>query len=65
MNGGEQVASADLLTVEEAAAYIRMSVHWVYKASADGRLPCVKMGSRTRFRREDLDEWLRNGGSKR
>jgi excisionase family DNA binding protein len=58
---------AEVLTVEEAARFIRMSVDYVYRASADGRLPCIKQGRRTVFLRSSLTEWLKSlerGGGK-
>lgn len=50
---------SDLWDVEQAAAYLKMSVHWVYKASADGRLPVIKRGRKSAFRKADLDAWLK------
>lgn len=44
MNGGI------LLTVKEAANYLRMSVAWLYAS----RIPCVKLGRRRLYRIEDL-----------
>lgn len=53
-------SAREVLTVEEAAAYLRMSVHWVYKQSAAGTLPRLKLGRVVRFRRADLDAWLQS-----
>lgn len=61
MSEGTQTteARAGLLNVEEAAKYLGMSTHWVYKASADGRLPTTKCGRYSKFRKADLEAWLK------
>jgi excisionase family DNA binding protein len=48
------------LTVEQAADKIGMSVAWVYRAAADGRLPSFKAGNRLRFRAEALEAWMKD-----
>jgi excisionase family DNA binding protein len=49
--------SLQLLTPTEAAELLRVSTAWIYSAATDGRLPCVRLGTRTgplRFRRTEL-----------
>lgn len=40
-----------LMTVQEAAKYLRMSEGWLYSSG----IPHVKLGRRRLYRREDLD----------
>jgi excisionase family DNA binding protein len=47
-----------LLTIDEAARYLRLSRAKVYSMAARGELPSVKMGRSVRVRRERLDAWL-------
>jgi excisionase family DNA binding protein len=51
-----------LLDIKQAAELIGMSVHWLYRATARGEVPVVKMGSgpksKLRFRPEKLKEWV-------
>lgn len=49
-----------LLTTEEAAAYIGLSARTLSTWRSTGRhgLRYIKVGSRVRYRVEDLDEWL-------
>lgn len=49
---------ADVLDVEGAARLLKMSKDWVYRRSAEGTLPCRKLGSKTRFIRAELEAWL-------
>jgi excisionase family DNA binding protein len=58
MTTAAEVVRSEILTVGEAAEYLRMSSHWVYKRTADGSLPCLRVGRAVRFRRSDLDSWL-------
>ncbi|MBI3977170.1 MAG: helix-turn-helix domain-containing protein [Chloroflexi bacterium] len=50
-------SSQEWFTVEEAAAYLRVSRRTVYKLVEEGRLPAYRIGAERhrRFRREDLD----------
>ena len=48
----------ELLTISEAADYLRMSPSSVRKATADGRLPVVQLGARVVYRRVDLAEYV-------
>jgi hypothetical protein len=48
MNGGM------LLTVKEAANFLRMSVAWLYASD----IPYVKLGRRRVYRAEDLDSFV-------
>ncbi|HTA32998.1 MAG TPA: helix-turn-helix domain-containing protein [Solirubrobacteraceae bacterium] len=53
------------LTVVEAADYLRAPKSRVYSLVSAKRIPHVKDGSRTLFRRSELDAWLQAGGGKR
>ena len=42
-----------------AAAFLGMSVDWVYRQSAVGLLPCRKIGRKTKFLVSELESWIR------
>ena len=46
------------MTLEEVAAYLRLSKDTIYRLAQGGKLPGSKAGSQWRFRREDVDGWL-------
>ena len=49
-----------VLRAKQAAAYLNMSVDTLYKYANDGRLPGFQLnGGHWRFRRDELDEWMR------
>ncbi len=56
--------SEPLITAEAVAELLSIKVSTVYDAASKGRIPCVRLwqGRRKcllRFRRCELDEWLR------
>jgi excisionase family DNA binding protein len=53
--------SGDLLTVQETARYLKVSVSWVYehvRPEAQDRLPAVKLGKYLRFDARDLRAYV-------
>lgn len=55
----------DVLTVKEAAEFLRCSPDTVKRRARAGELPASKIGRAWRFRRADLDRWLAEGGTRR
>ncbi len=53
----------DLLTGEEAATLLRVSVWTIRAWLSQGRLPRVKVGRLTRVRRTDLEAFLKDENS--
>ncbi len=55
------------LTAKEAAKYLKVTLSEIYNMCSAGQIEYFKLGRRSRFRREDLDELLlrnRRGGFK-
>jgi excisionase family DNA binding protein len=50
---------AELMTVEELAAYLRLDAQTIYRKFRRGELPGVKIGKAIRFKRDVIDGWLR------
>lgn len=47
-----------LMTVKEAAQYLKLNYMTVYKLAQKGKVPASKVGGAWRFKREILDAWL-------
>ncbi len=47
-----------LMTVREAADYLKLNYMTVYRLAQRGRLPAIKVGRNWRFKKEILDDWL-------
>lgn len=52
---------AELLTTDEAAAYLRLSERKLYELVANGAVPCTKVTGRWLFPRAALDRWVMAG----
>ena len=49
-----------ILTVDEAAEYLRIPKSSLYKLAQEGKVPCQKVGRHWRFHRDAIDTWLGN-----
>jgi excisionase family DNA binding protein len=50
------------LDVPSLAGYIHLSKSSIYKMVSKNTIPYIKMGSRTLFEREKIDNWVLSGG---
>jgi excisionase family DNA binding protein len=48
-----------LLDADEVAAMLGVPKAWVYEQSRKGRIPTVMLGRYRRYRREAIEEWIR------
>ena len=51
------------MTVAEIAKYLRMKTLAIYRKVNRKEIPFLKAGRSIRFKREDIDHWLRWGGT--
>jgi len=47
-----------VLTLEEAAEYLKIAKPTLYRLLEDGKIPAFKVGSQWRFTRELIEKWL-------
>ena len=50
---------ADVMTVSEVAEYLRVNPQTVYRKAKAGELPAVRIGRAIRFRKAELEEWMK------
>ncbi len=55
----------EILTLEQAAAFLQVSPRTVQRLVAEGRMPGRQVGSQWRFDREQLREWVRGESGRR
>ncbi|MEA3401345.1 MAG: helix-turn-helix domain-containing protein [Armatimonadota bacterium] len=55
---------ADVLTLNEAAAYLRVHPRTLRIKASDGEVPGAKVGKVWRFHRRQLERWLMEGGAR-
>jgi len=51
------------LSVDEIAAYLGIKRDTVYKWIAEKKMPGHRMGRLWKFRKEEVDEWVKTGGA--
>ena len=49
----------EIMTVSEVAEYLRLNPQTVYRKAKAGELPVVRIGRAIRFRRSELESWLK------
>jgi excisionase family DNA binding protein len=59
MNESFAPIDSPLLTLEEAADYLRRSMDWMYHTGRN-EIPVVKIGRRVMFEKRDLDAYIAN-----
>ncbi|MGH7891292.1 MAG: helix-turn-helix domain-containing protein, partial [Thermodesulfobacteriota bacterium] len=47
-----------VLTLEEAAQYLKVAKPTLYRLLEDGKIPAFKVGNQWRFTKELIDKWL-------
>ncbi len=50
---------AEVMTVSEVAQFLRVNPQTVYRKAKAGELPAVRIGRAIRFRRSELEAWLK------
>lgn len=48
----------EILTLDEVAAYLKVTKRTLYRLAQDGKLPAFKVGGSWRFKREAIDAWI-------
>jgi excisionase family DNA binding protein len=56
-----EVASDRWLSVDEIAEYLGIKRDTVYKWIERKKMPAHKVGSLWKFKRDEIDEWIRSG----
>ena len=51
------------LSVDEIAGYLGIKRDTVYKWIYSERIPTHKVGSLWKFRKEEIDDWVKSGGA--
>lgn len=49
----------DIMTIKELAAYLKMAEKTLYRLAANGEVPGFKIGGAWRFRKSEIDAWIK------
>lgn len=52
-----------ILTIQGVCEYTKLAKSTIYKKISEGQIPHHKIGSRTLFMVDELDNWIKNDGS--
>jgi excisionase family DNA binding protein len=56
--------NAEIMTIQELAAYLQIGADKLYKLAQTGKIPAAKVGRTWRFRKDLIDDWfLENTGT--
>lgn len=50
---------ADVMTIRELAAYLKMAEKTLYRLAAEGAVPGFKVGGAWRFRSSEINKWIK------
>jgi len=56
---------ADIMTIREVAEYLRLNEKTTYRYAAEGTIPGFKIGGAWRFRRDEIESWIKQQTQKR
>ncbi len=51
--------NADIFTIKEISLYLKLAEKTAYRLASDGKLPGFKVGGAWRFRKEEVDRWIK------
>ncbi len=51
----------DILTAQDLSEYLKITTTTIYKLAQQGKIPCFKIGSEWRFKKDLIDKWLESG----
>lgn len=57
-----EIEDTDLLTIDQAAEFLTLSKHSVYKLTASKKIPFFRRGKRIYFSRKSLADWIKGEG---
>lgn len=49
----------DVITIQELAVYLKMAEKTLYRLAAQGGVPSFKVGGAWRFRKSEIDKWIK------
>jgi excisionase family DNA binding protein len=50
---------SDIMTMDEVAEYLKLKLKTAYALAARGNIPGFKVGGSWRFRRSEIERWIR------
>ncbi len=48
----------EILTIHDAAKYLKVTERTIYRLAASKQIPCFKVGGAWRFSKADIESWI-------
>lgn len=50
----------DIMLIKDLASYLKIAEKTAYRFASEGKIPGFKVGSAWRFRKSEIDQWIKN-----
>ncbi len=50
----------DIMLIKELANYLKIAEKTAYRFASEGKIPGFKVGAAWRFRKSEIDQWIKN-----
>lgn len=55
-----ETMNSDIMTIKELSDYLKLTEKTAYRIAAEGKIPGFKVGGAWRFRKSEIDKWIKN-----
>ncbi|WP_412758169.1 methylation-associated defense system helix-turn-helix domain-containing protein MAD1 [Legionella bozemanae] len=54
------MTDSDIMLIKDLANYLKIAEKTAYRFASEGKIPGFKVGSAWRFRKSEIDQWIKN-----
>lgn len=54
------MTDSDIMLIKDLANYLKIAEKTAYRFASEGKIPGFKVGSAWRFRKSEIDFWIKN-----
>ncbi|HAT3986267.1 TPA: helix-turn-helix domain-containing protein [Legionella pneumophila] len=54
----------DIMLIKDLANYLKIAEKTAYRFASEGKIPGFKVGAAWRFRKSEIDQWIKNQEAK-
>jgi excisionase family DNA binding protein len=52
--------TTDVMTIKELSEYLKLNEKTAYRLASEGKIPGFKVGGSWRFRKSEIDRWIKS-----
>lgn len=57
--------TTDVMTIKEVSEYLKLNEKTAYRLASEGKIPGFKVGGSWRFRKSEIDRWIKEQEKKK